>query len=550
VPGPGPDGATRALSRRSAIRLIVCGTGGVVAAACAPAAVAPQLATVTPAPAATVAAAPAPATTPVKPGGTLRIGMVGDIITLDGILWQPNNSATVGMVYDVLVTYDDALQPQPRLAESWELSPDLSRIKLNLRRGVRFHSGREFTSDDVTYNLLRARAPNNPFAAAVAVGSAWWTRIDTPDKYTVVLTSDRPRPGVFDFLLYLRILDKETMDGPDAKTKAIGTGPFRWVEWVPGDHIVLAKNPGYWDSPRPYLDQATVRIMADQQAMVAALEGGAIDVAFLAPISDAARLQADPRYAVSVRHDVGQYFYATANATVPPTDNKQVRQAINYAIDRQRFADTVLKGIAGPPQDLPWAPTSPAWDDAKNNQYTFDLGRARALLAAAGVANLEFDISYALAGYSAEYASLATILQADLASIGVKTNLKPQDNAVFTAAGNGLRPTYNGVRLSAGAFANLAEATSELTLSRTFGHRSNLAGFYDDRYAALVEAASTEPDAAKRKALYGQINDFILDASYSMSICPYPDILITRPNVHGLQYATSLELTLRNTWLG
>jgi peptide/nickel transport system substrate-binding protein len=476
--------------------------------------------------------------------------MVGDIITLDGILWQPNNSATVGEAYESLITYDDSLQPVPRLAESWELSSDQSQIKLNLRKGVQFHSGREFTSEDVKYNLLRARDPNNPFAATVAVGSAWWTEIDTSDKYTAILKSDAPRPGVFDFLLYLRMLDKDTMEGPDAKVKVNGTGPFQWAEWVPGDHITLARNPNYWDTSLPYLDQVLFTIMRDQQTMVTALEAGAIDVAFLAPIPDAARLQADAQYTVTSRHDVGQYFYVTANATVPPTDSKLVRQAINYAIDRNRFADTVLKGFGGPAQDLPWAPVSPAWDDAKNTRYTFDLDKAKSLLDAAGVSNLDLDISYALAGFSAEYASLATILQSDLAKIGIKATLKPQENAAFTAAGNGLTPTYNGLRLSAGAFANLYEASSEFTLSRTYGHKSNLAGFYDDGFASMVNAAATEPDPAKRKALYAQLNDFILDASYSMAICPYPNILIMRNTVHGLGYATSLELTLRGTWLG
>jgi peptide/nickel transport system substrate-binding protein len=487
--------------------------------------------------------------TQVKRGGVLRTGMVGDIVTTDGILWQPNNSATVGMTYEALITYDDEFKPRPRLAESWEVSDDLRQIKLNLRKDAQFHNGREFTSDDVKYNLLRARDPKNPFAATVATGSAWWTGIDTPDKSTIVLTSDHPRPGVFDFLLYLRILDKDTMEGPDAASKVNGTGPFRWVEWVSGNHITLERNPQYWDRTLPYLDGAQITIMRDQQTMVAALEAGSTDVAFLAPIPDAARLQSDPAYLVTNQHEVGQYFYATANATVPPTDNKLLRQAISYAIDRKRFADTVLRGFGGPPQDLPWAPRSPAWDDAKNVLYTFDLDRARSLVQASGLTNIEFDISYALAGFSAEYGQLATILQSDLAKIGIKTTLKPVDNAVFTAAGNGVTPTYNGLRLSAGAFAHLSEATTQFALSRTYGHKSNQAGFYDDGYTALVEEAGTEPDPTRRRVLYAQINDFILDASYSMAICPYPNMMIMRSNVRGFGYAPPLELTLRSTWL-
>jgi peptide/nickel transport system substrate-binding protein len=453
------------------------------------------------------------------------------------------------MCYDALITYDDKLQPQPRLAESWDLSADGTRIKLNLRKGVRFHTGREFTSEDVQYNMLRARDPKNPFAAVVAAGSLWWTGIDTSDKYTVILTSEKPRPGVFDFLVYLRILDKETMEGPDAATKVNGTGPFKWKEWVTGDHITLERNADYWDTGRPYLDGAEIKILRDQQQMVAALEAGTLDVAFLAPIQDAFRLKDDPKYVVTSRRDVGQYFYLTANATVPPTDNKQVRQAINYAIDRKRFAETILKGFGGDPQDLPWSPLSPAWDASKNAVYTFDLDKARSLLKGAGVTDLRFDINWATAGFSSEYQNLATILQADLATIGIKTELKPQDNGAFTASGNGLTPTYNGVRLSAGAFAQLTEASSQFVLSRTYGVMSNLAGFYDDRFKALVAAASTQPDATQRKALYGEINDFLLDASYSMAICPYPNMLIMRNNVRDLGYTTALEWSLRSAWL-
>ena len=196
------------ISRRAAIQRILSVSATALLVACAPAsapnppkptaaestAPKPTVAAATPAaPAAakpTEAPKPAEAARPAEPkpaakagetpktGGTLRTGMVGDIVTVDGILWQPNNSATVGMCYDALITYDDNLQPQPRLAESWDLSADGTRIKLNLRKGVRFHSGREFTSGDVEYNMLRARNPKNPFAAVVAAGSAWWTGID------------------------------------------------------------------------------------------------------------------------------------------------------------------------------------------------------------------------------------------------------------------------------------------------------------------------------------------------------------------------------------
>src|SRR6266446_5783187 len=433
------------VSRRSALTMLVSATGASLLAACGPGAAPPAPTSPPAAPAApatapakpvaltaTVPAGAAIASTPaaaaqqaIKTGGTLRWGQVGDLVTIDAILWSPVSNNTLGQVNEMLIDYDDDLKIMPRLAESWEQSTDNKSIKLNLRKGVQFHTGREFTSDDVEYNLLRARDPKNPFAAVVAVGSTWWASWEKPDKYTIVLKSDKPRPGVFDFLQYLRILDKDTMDGPDATTKVVGTGAFKFVEWVPGDHFTLAKNPNYWESGRPYLDGVNISIFRDAQAMVAALESGTLDVADLVPIPDADRLRNDSKYKLYQTHDLGQYFYAIVNCGQAPTNNKLVRQALNYAIDRQRFTDTVMKGFTGEPRALPWAKSSPAFDAAKNKAYAFDLDKAKSLLAQSGLSNVEFDISWALAGYAAEYEQLATIIQGDLATIGVKTNLKP-----------------------------------------------------------------------------------------------------------------------------
>ena len=170
-----------------------------------------------------------------KAGGKLQVGMIGDLGTIDG---HQVTQATVNVTflgYDRLIDYDDKLTPIPMLAESWDISSDLTQFKLNLRKGVQFHSGREFTSDDVKYNMLRVRDPKVAgIVGALAAESNWFSSIETPDKYTVVLKSDKPRPGAFDFLEYFNMLDKDTTEGPDAKTKIVGTGPFTFVEWVAG----------------------------------------------------------------------------------------------------------------------------------------------------------------------------------------------------------------------------------------------------------------------------------------------------------------------------
>jgi ABC-type transport system substrate-binding protein len=200
------------LTRRKLLALMLSATGASLLAACSPATspstapasakptTAPALVGTAPAGGAANVPTPAPAAA-AKPGespkrgGVLRWGQVGDIVTTDAVLSSPASNETTGAVCDELIAYSDDLKPQPRLAESWDVSTDQTKVKLNLRKGVTFHSGREFTSDDVEYNILRVRDPKNPYASVVAPGSAWWTSVEKPDKNTIILTSDKPRPA-------------------------------------------------------------------------------------------------------------------------------------------------------------------------------------------------------------------------------------------------------------------------------------------------------------------------------------------------------------------
>ena len=374
------------ISRRSALRLLGSTAGVALAAACAPA---PQAPAPTPMPAAPPTSVPPAAAAPTLPpaaavvvtqapqsaspqprsGGTLRAALTADLPNLDPHINTTTAHENLFLAFDRIIQYDDQLHPQPMLAESWDLSTDLRQIKFNLRKGVQWHTGREFTSDDVKWNLLRVRDPKSP-SVGFRNQSNWFTTIETPDKNSIILKSEQPRPALFDLFEYLNIIDPLTMEGPEAKLKAVGTGPFVFSEWAQGDHILLTKNRNYWQTGRPYLDglQANVRdiqaevrvsIVKDAQAMVAQLEGGAVDLIKAPPLRDAARLKADTQYKVVTHPASAQHFQQGVNTLVPPLDNKKVRQALNYALDRKRFSDTALLGT-GQPIALPWLPSSPA----------------------------------------------------------------------------------------------------------------------------------------------------------------------------------------------
>jgi peptide/nickel transport system substrate-binding protein len=543
------------MSRRSLLQALSVGTGMALLAACGssvqPAVVsAPSANPSTPAAAAaTPAAAPKPVAQP-RSGGTLRAGIGGELTSLDGQQNLPGITATVGNAYEGLTRYDDNLRPQPILAESWDLNSDGTQIKLNLRTGVQFHDGREFTSDDVKYSLLRLRDPKiAPIVGPAAIQSNWWTTVDTPDKSTIILKSDVARPGVFDFFQYFSVVDKNLMEGPDVKTKVNGTGPFAFVEWVTGDHVSMTRNKNYWRSGHPLLDGIKTRIFRDAQSMVATLEAGAVDEIDSPNLLDVVRLKDDPKYQALVVAASGQFVCLVANTTVPPTDNKQFRQAVNYAIDRKRFADTAFKGIITDGLDLPYPPQAPGSDATRNKVYSFDLDKAKSLVKSSGVNNPDIELVYSNTTFGDINQTLAQILQADLTSIGVTVTLRPVDFPTqFDVA---TKRAYRGLLLSVGSSAQLAEATSLLTRSRFYSPdpKTSFTGLDNAQYRELIDKAAAEPDAAKRKTLYGQIEDIILDESATMAVSLYPATSIASSRVHGLTYDIRPSLTYADAWL-
>jgi peptide/nickel transport system substrate-binding protein len=529
--------------RRNALRVIFSVAGVSLLAACgqtappaaapttAPAPAPPKPTSPPPAPTVTLAAAPKPTAALVQPqsksGGTLRLGMVGDVSTLDGHNTTPNQFDTTWSVFDRLITYDARLQPQPELAESWDLSTDLTQIKLNLRKGVQWHSGREFTSDDVKYNMLRVRDQKLQIPT-LRNQSNWFTSIETPDKYSIVLKSELPRPAIFDFFEYFNQVDQDTMEGPNAKTASVGTGPFKFVEWVQGDHLSFARNTNYWKSGVPKID-TFVASAREAQAMLVQLEAGALDVAKGPAPNDFARYRSDSTYQPIIHGVSGNYFLFGLNLSIPPLENKQVRQALNYALDRKRFVDTFMFGT-GTAQSLPWPSSSPAFEASKQNFYSFDLDKAAALLKSAGVSNMTLDCNI-LAAWP-QLVSFAPVYQADLAKIGVTLNIRPLELAIWVD--EAVNRKYKGMYLANSTFAQL-EPSSTLSNGRATDPNSNNSLFQNETYSKLIAQASAETDATKRKLLYSQLNDILLDESFIMVLAGAPPTLVAHTNVTGIE---------------
>ena len=546
----------RVLRRRSALALLGGGTAALLAACSAPTPAAPSAPTplaapgqasaptpVAPTPLAAPAQASAPAPQPTataqpRPGGTLRIGVLGDIQGLDGHL--VTGLDYLRRVWDVVSLLDDQLNTVPVLANALDVSPDAMHMTIRLRSGVHFHTGRELTADDVIWNCNRLKDPKvNPIYANLVKPFA---TMESPDQSTVNVTFDAPNPFVVDALPNLSIIDRVSFE-QFGLSKAVGTGPYTFVEYVQGDHLTLQKNPDYWMPGRPYLDQLYTRMFTDPQAMTTEFEAGSLDLIIQPALVDWVRMQKAGTVQALLNTNSGNYMGLAFNTTQPPMNDKRVRQALQYSLDRQRYADTVWQGVEKP-LTLLWFPSSPAYDGAKNQTYPFDLEKTRSLLQDAGVPNLAFDYNYP--AVNPEFGRIGQIWQADLDRIGVKMTLKPTDPVALTAAMQ--RTQYSGVGTGTGFYGQLHGGV--VWTSPFFGPVNNFAGFKDDNYTQLTLAVYSEADPSKRKAAYDAWNDFMLDASPVTAVATQFPRAIARQNLRGATYSLGGNyLDLTSAWL-
>ena len=468
----------------------------------------------------------------------MRIGVGAEPANMDGqILAQPQRDV-MWLFFDRLIELDSSAQPQPMLATSWELSSDARQMKVNLRHNVQLHSGRELTSEDVKWSLDRTHDPTSGNGTLVS-STVFLKEIETPDRYTLILNFAQPWPGFFDVLETVNIIDSQS----PFKEKPVGTGPFAFVDYAPGDRLRMARNKNYWQSAKPYADEIYVQFFKDQQAMVAQLEGDAIDVADSPPTPDAVRLQGDPNFQVLSNPFPGTYVMIAANVRKPPLDNKIVRQALNYAIDRNRILTTAYSRFGEARMQI-WPQTSPWYDPAQANAYDFDLERTRQLLEQAGVPNLEVELTWRT--NATESQLVAQVYQADLAKIGVKVNLKPLEPAVWNEYA--ISGEFAGLSIANQNGANLS--MNAAAVGTWMSPDNGISGFRSKEWSDLASRVLSETDFTKQRAIAVELNRFLLDQSWMMPVVSLPPKVIARKNLKGLSFNQHETATYYDAWFG
>ncbi|GIX46716.1 MAG: solute-binding transporter (periplasmic) [Candidatus Tectimicrobiota bacterium] len=419
--------------------------------------------------------------------------------------------------------YDANWQPQPYLAKRWEVSPDGLAVTLHLVEEATFHDGHPVTSEDVAFSVQVVKE-NHPFQTMFAPVE----RVETPDAHTAILRLAQPHPAILLAMspALLPILPKHVFgDGQDLKTHPrnlapIGAGPFKFVEYKPGEYIILERNEHFFLKGKPYLDRIIFKIILDKSTEALAFERGEAHYGAYSAISLRVldRLEKLPHLKTTTRgyEAIGPLNWLAFNLRRKPLDDLRVRKAISYAIDRDFITQRLHYGRSRRATG-PIAPDSPFYTD-EVEPYDLDLARANRLLDAAGHVRgadgtrFSLTIDY-IPGFPEQQKNIAEYLKSQLKKIGIDLQVRAAPDF----------PTWAQ---------RVANWEFDLTLDIVFNwgdpvigvHRtylcsnvrkgviwSNTQGYCNPKVDALLAQAAVELDVEKRRALYHAFQRLVVD---------------------------------------
>jgi peptide/nickel transport system substrate-binding protein len=451
----------------------------------------------------------------------LTIGLGASVTSIDPHFHNLSpNSNIARHIFDRLIHTDEKQKLQPGLATEWKAIDDTT-WEFKLRRGVKFHDGSEFTAEDVAATLKRVPwVPNSPSSFRIYTQSvvSW----EIVDPYTIRLKTAKVYPLLPTDISTINIINKKFEQGPTADFNsgkaAIGTGPFKFVEYVPGDRIVLQRNDDYW-GPKPNWQKVTLKLITNNSARVAALLAGDVQLIEAVPATDYARLKSNADVTISQVvgnrliylhidsfRDQSPFVTDKAGALLPnnPLKDPRVRKAMSKAINRQAIVDRVMDGLAIPAGGLMadgFFGTSP-----KLKPDTFDAEGARKLLTEAGYPN---GFGLTIHGPNDRYPNDEKVLQAIgpmFNRIGIDTKVVTMPWATF--AGQSSNPNYAFSVMLVGWGADTGEVSSPLrSLLATVNRDAGMGGSNRGRYsnpkmdAVLAQALATVDNEKRDKLL-------------------------------------------------
>jgi len=464
-------------------------------------------------------------------GRMLQVVLSGNPDTLDPqktsgtLTFQVDRS-----IYDTLVEPDENGRIIGDLAQSWEVSSDNLTWTFHLRHGVKFQNGDQFTSRDVKATLDRARDPATASPNASEYASI--KSIDTPDEYTVVLHLSQPYAPLLATLAsgWSAILPASLIaKNHDFAADPVGTGPFIFRKWVRDNEIVLARNPDYWMAGHPLLAGVVFRIITEHAIQVQGLISGQIDIDYLLNKEDLGLLTKGS--GATYKTELTSLVLVLAmNDSRPPFDNLKVRQAINYAIDKQSALDVAYGGgkVIGTFMDY----SNPYYEEL-SNLYPYDPAKARQLLASAGV-SVDRPLDLVLPQNYGPHVKAGEIYQQMLEKVGLKVKIRLVDWSTW------LSSVYKGGNYDMTVIGHTGKLDPNGRLSG-FGTGTSYVHWNDPEVAALITQARQTVGFDARKAIYDKVLRIMGEQVPMVFVgTPYRYIGL-RTNVSGFRIDPSLD---------
>lgn len=479
-------------------------------------------------------------------GGVLRLGFSADPAGFDPAQGPSGMShVVIEQVYSTLMSLDPDAQPYPDLATKYEVSEDGKAYTFTLRDGVKFHDGSALTAEDVKFSFDRIRAKDSAYSYKSQLETI--DNIEVVDPLTVRFNLTMPTGP---FLVYMAfpgssIVPKALVEGGhDLNAKPIGSGPFVFESYTPRSMVKFTRNDNFYEAGKPYVDGLEMNLIADVTALTNAIVSGTINFSNEIPPKDWEMITSTPGM-VGQAVAGSRYFWLLPNNTKAPLDNPKVRQAIAHAIDRDAITRGAFFGQAVPTT----SGVIPEWNWAYADLKYFTTGanpeKAKALLAEAGLAD-GFETTITMGSAWPAMLSMAPIIQANLAAVGIKAEIKTVEvprywDEVWGPSNFDMTAMY--------WLSPLADPDDFVGANYSCGESINVQKSCSADMTDILRRAKTAVTKEERKDLYRKQQELSLD---EMPIIPLVNSLILTAHSDKLQgfkpMRTGFLKTLKDSW--
>jgi peptide/nickel transport system substrate-binding protein len=498
----------------------------------------------------TAAAAEGPQT-----GGTLTFARFFETQSLDPMGVADNGSIFVRVqIFNTLVEADPDTLPDvgPGLADEWESSEDGLTWTFHIRDNAMFSNGDPVTAEDVQFSLMRFADPAiNVNIPSLGIGIE---SVDVVDEQTVQVNLDRPVGSFLENISVFpaSIVSKAAVEaeGEAQWQNPLGTGPFKLKEWVPGSHITVDRNENYWEEGKPYLDEVRFDFIPDDNARMLRIQGGDAHIVEGVPFTQIPELENAEGFTVQV-DDIVRYEAVFLNHQVPPLGEVGVRQALNYATDKEAINEAVYGGVGEVANSMIPKATYHA-DYAEVPAYDYDLARAQELMAASSMPD-GFDLTLIYPAGSSTHRQLGTILQSQWAEIGVNLTLEEVDTGTLFGDRFFTMEYEAGIPLP--KFTSDVVVPDEVALLFYDNDPENaLRGFLTgwdipQELVDLTRQAAFTVDEAVREEVWPQVQQLAMDEAPWVTLFFLPTTHAVADNVQGFRVVPNGWWDLEDVWL-